>query len=170
MHPVGGGTERRVVEVSRSATLDPVTEVRRVRADEWEALRDVRLRALGDTPLAFSTTLAEARLRDETWWREAAARGTRGDSWITFIAEGRGPLLGMATGHYPDEDLVERDEPSLASLMQMWVAPEARRVVLAVPGAIAFYRSLGFHDTGRRDPVSAERDDFEMEMERPCRT
>ncbi len=172
-----------------------MTEVRRVRAEEWEALRDVRLRALGDAPLAFSTTLAEAKLRNDAWWREAASRGARGDSWITFVADEDGRLVGMATGLFPDEDLAAPGDPSLASLMQMWVAPEARRggigrrlvervlawaddrgartvrlnVVLAVPGAIAFYRSLGFRDTGRRDPVSAERDDLEMEMERPCR-
>jgi hypothetical protein len=32
--------------------------VRRVRADEADALRDIRLRALADTPLAFGSTHA----------------------------------------------------------------------------------------------------------------
>ncbi len=39
---------------------------------------------------------------------------------------------------------------------------------LALPGSIAFYRSLGIGR--RRERVSPERDDFEMETERPCRT
>ena len=48
-----------------------MSEIRRVRADEWEALRDLRLRALADSPHAFATTLAEAERRSEAEWREA---------------------------------------------------------------------------------------------------
>ena len=79
--------------------------------------------------------------------------------------------------------------------MQMWVDPHSRRagvgrrlveavrswaaergspvlrlgVTASELGAVAFYRSLGFHDTGRRD-TSIARLGPVIEMERSCRT
>ena len=172
-----------------------MTDVRRVRADEWEALRELRLRALADAALAFSTTLSEAKARDDAWWREAARRGAEDDDWATFVAAGGDRLLGMATGHNPTEQHHPIDDPTLPSLMQMWVAPEFRRRGLgrqlvdavdrwaAARGApvlrlgvtqsetrsVAFYEALGFRDTGRRD-ASIPRLGPVIEMERPCRT
>ena len=37
--------------------------VRRVRAEEWERLRETRLRALADAPMAFGATLADEQAR-----------------------------------------------------------------------------------------------------------
>ena len=172
-----------------------MSEVRRVRADEWKALRDLRLRALADAPLAFSTTLAEAQLRTDPWWRDAASRGAEGKGWVTFVAERDGALVGMASGHFPDEGLHPLDDPQLASLMQMWVEPAQRRtglgrrlvdavaqwarergsavvrlgVTASEQSAVAFYRAIGFHDTGRRD-TTIDRLGPVIEMERACRT
>jgi ribosomal protein S18 acetylase RimI-like enzyme len=162
--------------------------IRRVRADEWRALRDLRLRALAGEPRAFSTTLAEASARGEEQWRELATRGASSHRWATFVADEGGELIGMATGAVDDAD------PSVADLMQMWVDPRARRkgvgralvgavvawadgrcdrlrlhVVLGEDPALALYRSLGFRDTGHRERVRADRDDVEMEMERTVR-
>lgn len=168
------------------------TGIRRIRADEWEALRDLRLRALADAPQAFLTTLAEAQRWSEEEWREAARRGASGDRWSTFVADDGGRLLGMATGHFPDERHHALDDPALVSLIQMWVEPAARRTGLgarlvqavlgwaaergsavarlgvsaADPGAIAFYGSVGFRDTGRREHFP-ERDILAMGMEAP---
>ncbi len=46
--------------------------VRRVTADDWRALRALRLEALADTPIGFLETLAEGRLveRCADWARE----------------------------------------------------------------------------------------------------
>lgn len=159
--------------------------IRRVHADEWEALRDLRLRALAGAPRAFSTTLVEASGRSAEQWHELAARGATGERWATFVAVAEGELVGMATGAIGDAD------PVAADLMQMWVEPRARRrgvgrdlveaviawardrvdlirlhVVLGQDPAIALYRSLGFRDTGHRESVRDDRDDIEMEMER----
>jgi hypothetical protein len=77
--------------------------VRRARADEWEALREIRLAALTDSPDAFGSTLAEERDADEARWRGwITGEGWAGDV-ATFIAEAPGPLLGMATGYRPDD-------------------------------------------------------------------
>ena len=170
-------------------------DVRRVRADEWRALKDIRLRALADAPLAFSTTLADGQARTDGDWEAAAERGARGNDWVTFVADERGRLVGMASGHFPTEAHHPIDDPALASLMQMWVDPRSRRagigrrlveevrswaaergspvlrlgVTATELGAIAFYRSLGFRDTGRRD-TSIARLGPVIEMERSCRT
>ena len=172
-----------------------MAEIRRVRADDWEALRDLRLRALDDAPLAFSTTVAEARLRDEAWWREAARRGAEDNDWATFVAADAESLVGMASGHYPGEQHHPIDDAELPSLMQMWVAPEIRRrgvgrdlvdavdrwaaargapllrlgVTQSEIGSVAFYEALGFRDTGRRD-TSVPRLGPVIKMERRCRT
>jgi GNAT superfamily N-acetyltransferase len=140
--------------------------VRRARADEWEALREIRLAALADSPDAFGSTLAEEREADEARWRGWIT----GEGWAgavaTFIADGPGPLLGMATG-YPD------DRPTTGWLFAMWVRPErrgegiGRQLVVAVEewaasldidqlllhvtegndGAVRFYASCGFVGT-----------------------
>ena len=141
--------------------------VRRARAGEWEALREIRLAALADSPDAFGSTLAEEHDADEARWRGWIT----GEGWAgavaTFIADGSGPLLGMATGYRPD------DRPTTGWLFAMWVRPErrgeglGRRLVAAVEewaaaldidqlllhvtdgndGAVRFYASCGFVGT-----------------------
>ncbi|HJW49715.1 MAG TPA: GNAT family N-acetyltransferase [Candidatus Limnocylindria bacterium] len=155
-----------------------------MRSDEWESLRRLRLRALADAPHAFTTTRADAERRSDDEWREAGRRGADGDRWATFVAEGDQQLVGMATGSVSADD-------SFVSLFQMWVGPEARRsgvggrLVRAVlewaagrgcslvrldvnftdAGAVAFYTSLGFRDTGRRGQLRPGSDVPTMEME-----
>src|SRR5207245_3012306 len=142
------------------------------RTDEWQALRDLRLRALADAPLTFSATLDEAMARTDEWWREAARRGAEDENWVTYVAVHDGDLVGMATGDFPGDGLHVLDDPTIASLIQMWVDPSERRsgvggdLVEAVASwaaahrspvlrtavtqsqtrAIAFYESLGFRD------------------------
>jgi ribosomal protein S18 acetylase RimI-like enzyme len=163
--------------------------VRQVRADEWEALRDLRLRALADAPEAFSTTLAQGRARSEADWREAARKGASGERQATFVADDAGALTGMVTGFLAEPGAGH----DAATLIQMWVAPEVRRSGVgsrlvraliawaAQRGApvlrlqvnasearpIAFYGSLGFHDTGRREPLFPGREMQVLEMEAP---
>jgi GNAT superfamily N-acetyltransferase len=141
--------------------------VRRARADEWEALREIRLAALTDSPDAFGSTLEEERDADEARWRGwVTGEGWAGDV-ATFLADGPGPLLGMATGYRPD------DRPTTGWLFAMWVRPErrgegiGRQLVAAVEqwaisldidqlflhvtdgndGAMRFYASCGFVGT-----------------------
>ncbi len=137
----------------------------------------------------FGTTLAQARRRSDEEWRDAARRGESGDRWATFVADASGVFVGMATGALGDDGVAE--------LLQMWVEPSARRkgvgarlcqaviewargtaaplLRLAVndtdPAAVALYRSVGFVDTGRREPdLFAGRDALAAVMERPMAT
>ena len=54
-------------------------EIRRIGADEWGELRDLRLRALQDAPDAFGSTYEEESIRTDAEWMEwaADARGGR---------------------------------------------------------------------------------------------
>ena len=154
--------------------------VRRLRPEDAEALRQVRLRALRDAPGAFWTTYdREAAYEADEWrrWIDTAA---------LFIAEdGAGGAGGMAGG------IADPEDPAGALLIAMWVSPHHRgsgladRLVAAVAAwaaaerrstlrlrveehnyrALRCYERLGFRLTGRR--VLRARDErWELEMVR----
>jgi ribosomal protein S18 acetylase RimI-like enzyme len=144
--------------------------VRRLGADEADLLRSLRLRALGDAPMAFGSTLAREEGYAPAQWERWAAASASGEHQVIFIAE---PACGMASG------VIDDDDPALAHLYAMWVAPEARgtgagtalldavlawaadrgaqRLTTSVTdgnaAAAALYARAGFADTGRREPL-----------------
>jgi GNAT superfamily N-acetyltransferase len=69
-------------------------EVRRIRADEGTALREVRLRALRLAPEAFRTTLEEAAALADDTWQERAERGAGGAYEAMFVVDRGGGVLG----------------------------------------------------------------------------
>ncbi|HEX6621721.1 MAG TPA: GNAT family N-acetyltransferase, partial [Solirubrobacteraceae bacterium] len=91
--------------------------VRRIDAGEADLLRALRLRALADAPMAFGSTLAREQGYEPEQWERRAAESAGGGPRAIFIAE---PQAGMASGVIDDED------PALAHLYAMWVAPQAR--------------------------------------------
>ena len=90
--------------------------IRRVETDDWERLRDVRLRALASDPEAFLETVEQARDFPESRWRD---RATPSESQATFVAEDHGSWDAMVTSFVADD-------PAVAYLVGMWVAPELR--------------------------------------------
>jgi hypothetical protein len=48
--------------------------VRGLDESEWSVYRDVRLRALAESPGSFTATLAEEDDRDEQFWRDRMTR------------------------------------------------------------------------------------------------
>ncbi|MGH2684404.1 MAG: GNAT family N-acetyltransferase [Actinomycetota bacterium] len=154
-------------------------EVRRVRPEEWEELRSLRLRALADTPAAFGRSLVEEEGRPPDEWK-AMARAP------VFVAVRDGAWLGM-TGCFIEAPA------GPAVIWGMWVTPEARRegiggrlLTAALEWAVAegptavrlwvsegntaaaeLYRRAGFAPTGRAKalPSDASRTEIELELE-----
>ncbi len=146
-------------------------EIRVATRDEWERVRDLRLRALADAPDAFGSTLDRERRLGEAGWIDWI-EGWEGATNVMFVAERDdrwiGTALGSRTGDEPDAHLygmwvepARRSSGIGASLVEQvlgWARTwEARSVILAVSetnaGAAAFYEHLGFMDTGEREPL-----------------
>lgn len=146
-------------------------EIRVATRDEWEPVRDLRLRALADAPDAFGSTLDRERRLGEAGWIDWI-EGWEGATNVMFIAERDDRWIGMALGSRTgDEDHTH--------VYGMWVDPMwrgtgvgarlvegvlrwarswgARWVGLGVTetndGAAGFYEHLGFVDTGERYPL-----------------
>jgi GNAT superfamily N-acetyltransferase len=140
--------------------------VRVLDESDWSLYRDVRLRALAESPDSFSATLAEEAGRDEQFWR---ARMTR-SHWL--LAERDSIPQGIVSlGPY-------EHEPSAGEVFGLYVVPEARgtgvswRLVEAAAGlatqqgyvqlyywvgtdngrAIGFAQNFGFRTTDYRRP------------------
>jgi ribosomal protein S18 acetylase RimI-like enzyme len=94
--------------------------VRRLAAREWQTYRELRLRALAESPDAFRSTLEEEAGYPEARWRERLAADADSGSALPLVGElGRAPV-GLAWGR------IEPFVPDVAHVYQMWVAPEAR--------------------------------------------
>ena len=115
--------------------------IRRVRPDEWQALRDLRLRGLETDPDAFGGTLAESLAKPDSEWQARAAS----TETVTFIAESDARFVGMGTvGPAPER-------PSIAAIYGMWVAPDARGQ--GIGGSLmdaleSWARDAGYRDIG----------------------
>lgn len=73
--------------------------VRRIRADEGEKVRALRLEATADpdAAIAFLTTSAEEEARDAAFWSDRAATGADGDSVAQFVLLSGEEWVGTAT-------------------------------------------------------------------------
>jgi ribosomal protein S18 acetylase RimI-like enzyme len=89
--------------------------------DDWEAVRELRLRALADTPIAYLETLEDAERRPEAFWRERirghdagqsvqsvaiADDGTWVGSMVVLITQGPPAYAGLPAGGPPRANLV----------------------------------------------------------------
>ena len=96
-------------------------ELRRATADDWEAWRPVRLRALADAPHAFGSTLQDwANAPEHRWRTRLSIPGALDLLAVDTAAEVPGTVVGMASGIPPTGP----DGP--AELISMWVDPAAR--------------------------------------------
>ncbi len=137
-------------------------EVRRIRPEDWQLLRELRLESLRDSPAAFGQRYEEAGMSGDQEWIATARAASSGDRRAWFIAWDDTQPVGLVQGR--------RRPPADCLLFSMWVAPDARgrgtgralvhavedwarewgakRVVLWVisgnDGALRFYESIGF--------------------------
>jgi GNAT superfamily N-acetyltransferase len=102
--------------------MNPIPSVRAFRPHEWRVYRDLRLRALADSPDAFGGTLAEGIDRPDTEWSNRLASGADTRWNFPVVAELAGEAIGLAWGR------IEPSEPEAAHLYQMWVDPRFRRL------------------------------------------
>jgi RimJ/RimL family protein N-acetyltransferase len=170
------------------ASPAPGYTVRRIQPDDWPTLREVRLAALADAPLAFETTLSTASAYDDTEWQARAALPATSPDTATFLAfDATGAGVGMMRAEVGDDR-------QRVWLFSVWVAPEHRggtvatilldvvtawardhigasELVLEVnernERAAAFYRRCGFTDTGRARPYANDPSLHEREMVMP---
>ena len=114
--------------------------MRRLLAEEWQAYRAIRLRALAQAPEAFGSTLArEEELPDETWAARVAKSAASGID-CALVAEQGGAFVGLLWAK------VDAQDAGRVNLFQMWVAPQWRgRGVAAalLDEALAWARARG---------------------------
>ena len=92
-------------------------EIRAIRADEWQLLRQARLTALADSPLAFASVLADEQSLEDAHWQEWATDAAAGVDYTLVVALDDEPV-GLA-GAFIEED-------GVAKVVSMWVAPTHR--------------------------------------------
>ncbi len=75
--------------------------IRSIRADEWPAVKELRLTALRDpvAHLAFLETYEQSAARPDSFWQERAAGAAEGDGARQFVAVGPGRGVGGYRGH-----------------------------------------------------------------------
>ncbi len=157
-----------------------MAEVRRTRDEQWQALRQVRLAALTDSPHAFASTLAREQAFDDDEWRRRAS----GTCWLAW--DGDRPV---GTAALVPDDVAE----DALQIVGMWVEPAARgtgvaaalveaacvhAAVLGAPEvclwvaegnerACRAYARWGFTSTGERQPLPSDPSRTEARMRRP---
>ena len=95
-------------------------EVHSIEPEEWEAYRTIRLRALSEDPHAFGSTFERETELPVDYWQTRVANGARLPNAHPIAAKIGETWVGLSWGW------IEPEEPSIAHLYQMWVAPEAR--------------------------------------------
>ena len=137
-------------------------KLRRITPDDWAVLRDVRLRALADSPDAFGSTWEREHDFDEREWRRRCVRPV-------WVAEAEDRPVAMA-GVFANDGVLQ--------VWGMWTDPArrgqglARALLDALIGqaiaegqpvglhvnvdnrvARAFYEGYGFVATGELEPL-----------------
>jgi len=166
--------------------VSSAAEVRRIRPTEWEGLRDLRLRALVESPTAFGGVFEQEEQSPDEHWRERAGKFATDPAEILFVVAGQdGVLRGMTRG------VLSSGPSDAAHLFGMYVGPAFRgqgygrrlveevcewarragehRIILDVTEtnlpAIRLYEACGFARTGRTQPLPHTPALQEIEME-----
>lgn len=94
-------------------------KIRTMSIEDWQTYKNLRLRALADSPDAFGSTLEREEKRSNTAWKKRLISDDK--SWnLPLFAEVAQEPVGLAWGR------IERAMPEIANLYQMWVAPAHR--------------------------------------------
>ena len=119
--------------------MDRTPEIRLFAPQEWPLYKSLRLRALAESPDAFGSTLAAEQNRSDADWSNRLASGIGSGLDLPLVAEVDGNPVGLAWGR------IDRSDPGLAYLYQMWVAPDHRRLgagQMLLEAVIAWAKSM----------------------------
>lgn len=178
-----------MADAAQSRTTAAGVAVRRRRAQEWAKVRELRLRMLADTPIAFLETREQALAADEREWRFRARRGAAGNANLDLVAEALdGTWVGtmscyvdrpggaMLVGVFVEPAFRGRDRgvtDALLAAVETWAAGDAAASVLRLlvhednARALAYYRAAGFVETGETMPYDLDPSRRELEMAKP---
>jgi ribosomal protein S18 acetylase RimI-like enzyme len=163
--------------------------IRRIRVEEWQAHRALRLKALATDRIAFGSSFErETRLTDDEW-REMTEKGANSRSSCLSVAEtSDSGLVGMAVGEVLEGRLW---------IFGMWVEPSRRGrgiggalidsviswlhqqsptgpILLDVnprqTAAVRLYESRGFRANGRSKTLDHSPGEIAIQMTTPERT
>jgi ribosomal protein S18 acetylase RimI-like enzyme len=85
-------------------------------SEDWERVRDIRIRALADAPFAYGSRLEEEQDQPESLWRARLEQ----QAAATFLAIDGHETVGLV------RTFVAPEHVTTAELVSMWVAPRAR--------------------------------------------
>lgn len=110
--------------------MSPAFTLHRPTEDDWAAIRDLRVRMVTDTPIAFLETREQALAHPEEHWRERARRNASGPGTnvVAVDPDGRwvGSMVGIVTTGAPDYIADRRPGADRAGLVGVFVDPEWR--------------------------------------------
>jgi ribosomal protein S18 acetylase RimI-like enzyme len=118
--------------------------IRRVRTEDLDVYRDIRLRALAESPGAFGSTYAEESRRPPETWVERVHRGATSDEAATFLAVDGPDCVGLV-------GCVHDDLGADFQLVSMWVEPAYRGQQVAselVAAVLSWATKQGAHTVG----------------------
>ena len=156
-------------------------EIRRIRSQDWQQSKALRLEALADNPIGFLETLAQAQELDDEVWQQRAVRAADGGEAFQVLAW---------DGEQPVGNSLSLLRDGRAWLLAVYVSPQARgtgllaelvracaawareqgalELVLEVhednARARAAYAKLGFVETGVTRPYAPDPTRRELEM------
>lgn len=149
--------------------------IRELERREWELFRELRLRALAESPNAFARRFVDERGQPDAHWIRLTESVTMPGGQTMLLAEEDGRSFGLVFG------LLGREHPETGHVGGMWVEPESRRrgagaallravidwarlrqlerlelwVTEGNDRAMRLYERSGFSDTGKRDTLAA---------------
>ena len=164
--------------------------IRKLESHEIALHRELRLRALRESPESFRDTAEQVERQPSSYWTDLTRSVTEPDRHIMFLAYEGDAVVGSIYG------LRDRERRDSARIGGTWVAPSHRRrgvgreLVEAViswareqgfshlalwapsanPAALELYRQAGFKDTGRRKPLRNNSSHEAVELERDMPT
>ncbi|MBV8989068.1 MAG: GNAT family N-acetyltransferase [Solirubrobacterales bacterium] len=127
--------------------------MRRVRAGEGAQLRELRLRALRDTPRAFASSHRLEVAQPESHWSALALASEKGQDAAVLVAMHDRRWIALAASRWFDQ------EAGIAQLWGMWVEPAARgrgvgRTLVSAVASWAAARGAAFLRLGVTDPAA----------------